>query len=156
MGSQRRLVRQRMLLPLLLVHWRIRGDRDQSKVCKDELLDYRCKDLELEAQLKDVRKQLDEYDRSREHEPSGKWNKRCDECGYVNHERHRFCESCGTSLVPEVRKVYVCPRCSAVIAERSHECLECGSRFWSPIILQRTEGQVCQYDLAEGPEGDRP
>ena len=77
-------------------------------------------------------------------EIKGKWNKVCSECGYINHERHRYCESCGCDMTErEVRHVdHICPKCRTKVAKHVHECCECGARFWSPIIVTRSpEGE---------------
>ena len=145
-----------MLVPLLAVCWKMRDAKSRDKVCKEQLLTYECVDLELEAQYKDVRRQLNEYDRSREPEVRGKWNRVCGECGFVNHERHRYCESCGVTLVQmaahEVE--HVCPKCRTSVSKHVRECPECGARFWSPIILTREADKVCH---ADGPGGlDEP
>ncbi len=143
---QRRSVRQRTLVPLLVLFWRTKGNKSPTKVQKSDLLKVECVDLELRAQALDVRRQLDEYDRSREPEVRGKWNKVCGECGYINHERHRYCESCGCTMVEKVvhEMVHVCPKCRTSVAKHVHECVDCGARFWSPIIMTRS------------PEGERP
>jgi hypothetical protein len=136
-----------MLIPLLALCWRARDSKARDKVQKQDLVSVQCVDLELEAQYKDVRRQLNEYDRSREQEVRGKWNKICGECGYINHERHRFCESCGCTLVEELYVVvHVCPKCRSELAEHTRECNECGARFWSPIILRRTTKGDCRED----------
>ena len=140
---QRRSVRQRTLVPLLLLYWRAKGNRTEG-VQKADLLRVEFVDLELEAKRLDTRRQLDEYDRSREPEVRGKWNKVCRECGYVNHERHRYCESCGCSMVDKaVHQVdHLCPKCRTRVARHVHECSNCGARFWSPIIVtRRSEGE---------------
>jgi hypothetical protein len=135
-------------VPLLALFWRAKGDKSPS-VQKSELMKVECVDLELRAQMLDTRRQLDEYDRSREPEVRGKWNKVCGECGYVNHERHRYCESCGCSMVERVvhEVDHICPKCGCHVAKHAHECRECDARFWSPITVTRSpEG--------EGTEGD--
>jgi hypothetical protein len=138
MGTEPRTGRKRILIPLLAACWRTRDGKARDKVLKEDLVTVRCVDLELEAQYKDVRRQLNEYDRSREPEVRGKWNKVCGECGYINHERHRFCESCGCTLVVEtVEIVHVCPKCGTELGKHSQECTHCGARFWSPIIQRR-------------------
>ena len=139
-----RSVGKRMLVPLMTVCLKMRNSRPKDRVCKEELLSYECVDLELEAQYKDVRRQLNEYDRSREPEVRGKWNRVCSECGYVNHERHRYCESCGCTLVEQVVHDvdHVCPKCRTSVAKHVRECHECGARFWSPIILTRPQDKV--------------
>jgi hypothetical protein len=142
-----------MLIPLVVVCWRTRDDRGKERPQKKELLSYRCVDLELEAQYKDVRRQLNEYDRSREPEVKGKWNKVCSECGYLNHERHRFCESCGCSLTDTTWEViHLCPKCRTTLNARARECYECGARFWSPIILRRAPEDDRVLEAAEGPD----
>ena len=145
MGTEPRIVRQRMLISLVTLFWRARVDKSKDKLQKSDLISYRTVDLELEAQYKDVRRQLNEYDRSREPEAKGRWNKVCGECGYVNHERHRFCESCGCDLVEEViLVVHICPKCRTTVAKHVRECNECGAEFWSPIILRQTPDRVCR------------
>ncbi len=144
---QRRSVRQRTLVPVLMLYWRAKGDKAPG-LQKSDLLKVECVDLELRAKQLDTRRQLDEYDRSREPEIRGKWNKVCSECGYINHERHRYCESCGCDMTERVvhQVDHICPKCRAKVAKHVHECCECGARFWSPIIVTRSpEG--------EGPEG---
>ena len=138
--------RQRVLIAVLSLGWKLRGDRPRECISKEELIRTRLKDLELEAQYRDVHRQLDEYDRSREPEVRGRWNRVCGECGYVNHERHRFCESCGCTLVDEIMEevLHVCPKCNASVPKHSHECGDCGARFWSPIIVRASP--------EEGPE----
>ena len=155
MVKQPRSVRKRTLIAIVSVCWRARYDRPKERVQKEDLLSYRTVDLELEEQYKDVRRQLNEYDRSREPEVRGRWNKVCAGCGYVNHERHRFCESCGRDLVEEVAElVHVCPKCRTVISKHVRECSQCGARFWSPIIVhqaRREEPRDPDEDLDGGP-----
>jgi hypothetical protein len=131
-------------VPLLVLFWRAKGNKTPT-VLKDDLVRVECVDLELRAQELDVRRQLDEYDRSREPEIRGKWNKVCGECGYVNHERHRYCESCGCSMVEKVAHdvIHVCPKCRTTVAKHVHECGECGSRFWSPISMTKPPEGEC-------------
>lgn len=146
MGMQRRSVPKRTLVPLLVLHWRAKDGRATQTVQKSDLLDqFRFKDLEVEEQYKDIRRQLNEYDRSREPEVRGKWNKVCGQCGYVNHERHRYCESCGCSMTvqPNHQMVHVCPKCRAEVPKHVRECGACGARFWSPIILSRLPEDEC-------------
>jgi hypothetical protein len=150
MRRKPRSVRQRTLIPLLAVCWKARDDRSKGRPHKEQLLSFRCVDLELEAQYRDVRQQLDEYDRSREPEVRGKWNSVCPQCGYINHERHRYCESCGCSLGSELGEVvHICPSCRASIAKHDRECHVCGARFWSPIILCRPVGEECDHGTGE-------
>jgi hypothetical protein len=140
---QRRSVRQRTLVPVLALYWRARGNKSPG-LQKSDLLKVECVDLELQAKQLDTRRQLDEYDRSREPEVRGKWNKVCRECGYVNHERHRYCESCGCSMVEKVvhQVDHICPKCRSRVDKHVHECVHCGARFWSPIIVTRSpEGE---------------
>jgi hypothetical protein len=143
---QRRSVLKRTLVPVLVLYWRTKDNKSSDKLQKEQCLEFvRYKDLELEAQYKDIRRQLNEYDRSREPEVRGKWNRVCGECGYVNHERHRYCESCGCTLtekhVGEV--VHVCPKCRMTVAKHVRECGECGARFWSPIIMTMSPEGEC-------------
>lgn len=156
MGKQPPSVRKRTLIAIVAVCWRARNDKPRETVLKSELLSYRTVDLELEEQYKDVRRQLNEYDRSREPEVRGRWNKVCGECGYVNHERHRFCESCGRDLVEEVMDVvHICPKCRSRIPRHARECAQCGARFWSPIILRQPRGDHpagAAIDRDGGPE----
>jgi len=152
MGDQHRTARQRMLISLLLTGRSHGEPRPGVAVCKDSLLQYRTVDLELEAQYRDVKQQLEEYERSRERQPSGKWNRVCGGCGYVNHEDFRYCESCGTSLVcADLEESCLCPVCSARVDRESHECTGCGSRFWSPIIVHAAPGKDGPH--ATGGEG---
>jgi YgiT-type zinc finger domain-containing protein len=146
-----------MLIPLVTILWRAsKADKGKDRVLKSDLLSYRTVDLELEAQYKDVRRQLNEYDRSREPEVRGRWNKVCGECGYVNHERHRFCESCGHDLVEEtVEVLHICPKCRTSVPRHVRECPECGARFWSPIVLRRTPDKKLKGVDVSQDEGHR-
>lgn len=157
MGKQPRSVRKRMLIPLVTVLWRTgKADKNRDKVLKADLISYRTVDLELEKQYKDVRRQLNEYDRSREPEVRGRWNKVCGECGYVNHERHRFCESCGRDLVEETTEVvHICPKCRTSVQKHVRECHECGARFWSPIVLRQSPKKACKGVDVGPDEGPR-
>jgi hypothetical protein len=154
---QRRSVRQRTLVPLLALFWRTKGNKTPT-LQKSDLLRVECVDLELRAQERDVRRQLDEYDRSREPEVRGKWNKVCGKCGYVNHERHRYCESCGCDMFEKAvhEVVHICPKCRTTVAKHVRECGECGARFWSPIILTRSPVGKCQTGEDEAREGRWP
>ena len=129
-----------MLIPILTICWKGRGDKTRDKVQKADLLaSYKMQDLVVEKQLKDARTQLDEYEASKQQEVRGRWNRVCGGCGYVNHERHQNCESCGHSLREEaLEKVHVCPNCRTRIAHHSRRCHDCGARFWSPIILHQS------------------
>jgi hypothetical protein len=131
-----------------VLFWRAKGNKNPA-LPKDDLLRVEVVDLELKAQELDVRRQLDEYDRSREPEVRGKWNKVCGECGYVNHQRHRYCESCGCNMVERVAHevVHQCPKCRTTVAKHVHECVECGARFWSPITVTKAPEGEC-------PEGE--
>jgi hypothetical protein len=131
-------------VPVLALYWRAKGNRNPG-IQKSELLKVECVDLELQAKQLDTRRQLDEYDRSREPEVRGKWNKVCGECGYINHERHKYCESCGCDMVERVVQEvdHICPKCRTKVARHVHECGECGARFWSPIILTRSPEGEC-------------
>jgi hypothetical protein len=143
-----------MLISLLLARSSRDEPRARSPVRKGDLLRYRTVDLELEAQYRDVKLQLEEYEKSREHEPSGKWNKVCGTCGFVNHEDFRYCESCGTSLVCEqTEESCVCPACSAPVGRDAQECLGCGSRFWSPIIVHSSTGKAGPRTAAGDKDG---
>ena len=146
-----------MLISLLLAG-RSHGERRPgAAVCKDSLLQYRTVDLELEAQYRDVKLQLEEYERSREHLPSGRWNRVCDGCGYVNHEDFRDCESCGTSLVCDgLEESCLCPVCSAPVDRGSQDCAGCGSRFWSPIIVHTVPGKGSPRAAGGDPSGGSP
>jgi len=141
---QRRSVRQRTLVPLLGLFWRVKGNKTPA-LKKSDLVRVECVDLDLRAQELDTRRQLDEYDRSREPEVRGKWNKICGQCGFVNHERHPFCESCGCSMVEKIdyEVTHVCPKCRTNVAKHVHECCECGARFWSPIIVTTLPEDEC-------------
>jgi hypothetical protein len=142
-----------MLILLLSVGWGAKDDKSKDKVLKADLICYRTVDLELEAQYKDVRRQLNEYDRSRQPVAKGRWNRVCGECGYINHERHRFCESCGCTLVEKTLEVvHVCPKCRTELEKHSRECCHCGASFWSPIIFRRSE-EVCDIEASEDPDG---
>jgi hypothetical protein len=136
MGTQRRSVRQRTLVPVLVLFWRAKGNKTPA-LKKSDLVRVDCVDLELRAQERDVRRQLDEYDRSREPVVRGKWNKICGQCGFINHERHPFCESCGCDMSGKTTQevAHVCPKCRTLVSRHVHECGECGARFWSPIIM---------------------
>jgi len=149
-------VRQRMLIPMLIICWRFRGDRDRDKVQKADLLDYKVQDLDIEKQLSDARKQLDEYEASKQPEVRGRWNRVCGGCGYVNHERHRFCESCGLSLLEEAMEVvHLCPTCGIRVGKHSRECQDCGARFWSPIILHQSAEGASPEDGVAGQDEAR-
>jgi len=139
MGDQHRTARQRTLVPQWLARNRAEEAPPPAPVHRDDLLRYRTVDLELEAQYRDVRRQLDDYEHSRDPEPHGKWNRVCGECGYINHERFRSCESCGSPMVHESAPECRCPQCSAPVEMSARECARCGSRFWSPIIVHAQE-----------------
>ena len=70
MGMQRRSVRQRTLVPVLALYWRAKGNKAPG-LQKSDLVRVECVDLELRAKQLDTRRQLDEYDRSREPEIKG-------------------------------------------------------------------------------------
>ena len=140
-----------MLIPVLTIFWRGRVDKSQDKVQKSDLVTFKVRDLFMDRQLEDVHRQLSEYERSKEPEVGGRWNRVCSGCGYVNHERYRYCESCGCTLVEEaVEVIHVCPKCNTTIAHHSRECHECGARFWSPIILSQSKDGT---GPKTGPEG---
>jgi hypothetical protein len=45
--------------------------------------------------------------------------------------------------------VHVCPKCNTSVSKHSHECVECGARFWSPIIVRVCPDEEHE-DLDEG------
>jgi rRNA maturation endonuclease Nob1 len=146
-------VRKRMLIPILTVCWKGRGEKAPDKVLKSDLLAYKMQDLVVENQLQEARKQLDEYEASKQQEVRGRWNQVCEGCGYVNHERHQFCESCGRSLGEEALEVvHVCPSCRTRIPNHSRQCHDCGARFWSPIIIHQSEDGTFPGNGVEEPD----
>ncbi len=143
-----------MLIPILTICWKGRGEKTRDKVLKEDLLaTYKMQDLDVENQLQDVRKQLDAYEASKQQVVRGRWNRVCAACGYVNHERHRFCESCGHSLREgAMEAIHVCPNCRTRIANHSRQCHDCGARFWSPIILHQSVDGLSPGNGVEEPD----
>lgn len=84
----------------------------------------------IQQNIADAQKILDEAKAEQEKADAEKAAEdakgRCPECGYKNSDGMKFCQECGTSLIPAGPKL--CSSCGAELTSGSRFCGECGAR----------------------------
>jgi RNA polymerase subunit RPABC4/transcription elongation factor Spt4 len=107
-----------------------------NKLNRDQLLPL-CDAVDnADAQLKAKQAELDKAkkiaDEKKREEEEKTAARTCPDCGEVNPEGTRFCQSCGSRLGIQKPKSFACQSCGAENAPGTRFCGECGAKLEAP------------------------
>lgn len=104
-------------------------------VRKDSLTHVPLRDLALEQQYDEIRKDLERYREPITASPQD-GETQCNRCGAIQPDEIPRCD-CGTFL--HFHRVFTCPGCSNLVPRDARDCGRCGSAFWSPVNPPQSE-----------------
>jgi hypothetical protein len=109
---------------LLLEIGRQAYERDPSAWPQDEKLHFLRQEIEAsEAAIQEIQQEIEQAEAAK---AAADAIGRCPNCGHQNPEGVKFCQECGTKLVPAGPKH--CTSCGAELAPGTRFCGECGAR----------------------------
>jgi hypothetical protein len=113
-------------------------------VPKEMLTQVPLRDLQLDRQYEEIRRDLERYREPTFAVPQ-EGEHQCGGCGAIQLEETPRCD-CGTFL--HSHRVFTCPGCAEIVPKDARDCNRCGSSFWSPVNppeRELTETMVDKY-----------